>query len=160
MINKISRTNVLDFDMQVACDKGAEVELLSPNGGVATGILITIVGKDSKLLRDYAKNKRDKDLAKDYEAKKKGKDFGALTVAEALDAKYEQIFACMNGWRHVARDLEGKIVEESKTLLFGTEKPEELAFSLASVKKFFGRCPWAFLQIEEEINNYANFTKN
>jgi hypothetical protein len=88
------------FDTVSACNNGAKIELLKPNGD-GSGIFIFILGRDSDVYKTFEREQRDSMNRKIMLARKRGQDI-RLDSAEMTEEKEIELLARLTtGWENV-----------------------------------------------------------
>lgn len=142
--------DILSLDTQTACDTSIDVELMSPLDGNGIGVFFTIVGKDSKICKDYSRDQIDEALKKAHRAKQRGKDLELQTSEKLHNKEIDFLVVCTRGWY----SRTSKSDDFKKTITFGTE---ELEFNKVNVKKVYSRLPWIPIQIDDAIGDISLF---
>ncbi len=93
------------FDTVSACNKGARIELLDPEGD-GSGIFISILGTDSDEFKNIEKEQRDYMNRKIMLARKRGQDL-RLDSAEMSDEKeIDMLSRITTGWENMPDEFE------------------------------------------------------
>jgi hypothetical protein len=88
------------FDTVSACNSGAKIELLKPNGD-GSGIFISVLGRDSDVYKTFEREQRDSMNRKIMLARKRGQDI-RLDSAEMTEEKEIELLARLTtGWENV-----------------------------------------------------------
>ena len=147
--------DVLDFDTEAKSSEGVELEILEPVNNNPTGIMITVVGKDSTHARSYLKDVANDALRRDAKRQARGKKEEVKTVDQLQDQNLSFLAACTTSWRLLDRDDDSN--STTNTIVLGGE---ELQFTKENIKKLYKKCPWIAPQVDEWIGDYSNFIKD
>lgn len=131
------------IDTATASDKGFELELRHPVTNAATGVFITVLGKDSKVFKDYVRAKANERLRKDMMTRNRGKDNDPPTVEQLERDTIDLLTACTLSWRDgdaASITLGGKALE----------------FNEANVRTVYAITPIRD-QVDEAIGDMGNF---
>lgn len=137
------------LNSSVACDKGAEIEILDFERN-PTGIFITVLGKDSQVFREHVKQDVNARLRREALANRRGKESPIPTAEEAEEKATELLILCTVSWRQ--KDSDGKFKD---TITYGDQ---ELAFSVANCKLLYETLLPVRRQVDEAIGDLENFT--
>lgn len=99
MDNKIVKS-LAAFDTVAACNKGYEYEVLLPNGD-ASGIFITMLGKDSDEFKKYEREQRDFMNRKIMKSRKRGQDLQLDSAEMSEEKEIDLLTRLTTGWRNV-----------------------------------------------------------
>lgn len=138
--------DLASLDTVAACDAGAEIELLHPTTDAPLGIFISVLGRDSRVFKDYTRQSINTRLRKEAVNRKRGRDPEVATVEAAEEDSTAALVACTQGWR----------TGDVKTLLF---KGQDLPFSPPNALLVYNALPWIKRQVDEGIGDLANFLK-
>lgn len=138
--------DLASLDTVAACDAGAEIELLHPTTDAPLGIFISVLGRDSRVFKDYTRQSINTRLRKEAVNRKRGRDPEVATVEAAEEDSTAALVACTQGWR----------TGDVKTLLF---KGQALPFSPPNALLVYNALPWIKRQVDEGIGDLANFLK-
>lgn len=122
------------LDLSAQADKGADLSLEHPVTGEELGITITLLGTDSAVYRNHARELQRARIAKMAKSRNKKIDF-SVTEDEEADA----LAVCTVGWSGVV--LNGK----------------ELEFSHDAAVDLYVSYPWIKEQVDAFIGDRANF---
>lgn len=138
--------DLASLDTVAACDAGAEIELLHPTTDAPLGIFISVLGRDSRVFKDYTRQSINTRLRKEAVNRKRGRDPEVATVEAAEEDSTAALVACTQGWR----------TGDVKTLLF---KGQDLPYSPPNALLVYNALPWIKRQVDEGIGDLANFLK-
>ena len=138
--------DLASLDTVAACDAGAEIELLHPTTDAPLGIFISVLGRESRVFKDYTRQSINTRLRKEAVNRKRGRDPEVATVEAAEEDSTAALVACTQGWR----------TGDVKTLLF---KGQDLPFSPPNALLVYNALPWIKRQVDEGIGDLANFLK-
>jgi len=147
----VTRIDLGDIDTVKGSNEGFDVELYHPATNADTGIIITVLGKDSDAFQKTNKQQQKKRMDR---LSKNGFRGGKVAPPsqEEMDAdSLELLASCTVGWKTIIDESSG-----SETILLDGE---ELSFSLVNAKKVYKRFPWIKEQIDTAIGDRANFIK-
>ncbi len=140
------------LDTVTASETGAEIELRHPVTGEGLDVFITVLGKDAQQVRDYTREKADEYLRNIALAKRRGKAEEIQTMEKFDLSQIEFLTVCTVGWRWGDKQGVFPLQRAGKPI-------EELAFNVVNVKRLYTELPEAKKQIDEAINEAANFIK-
>ena len=148
----MSKFDLSCLDTVAAAEAGAEVELRHPVTGAGLDVFLTVLGKDSEVVRDYNREKGNEYLRKASIARKRGKDDEIQTMEKFEASSIELLTVCTTGWRWGERAGVFPLQKSGQPI-------EELAFSVQNVKRLYTEMPEARKQADEAIADQANFIK-
>lgn len=122
-----------------ACNSAAEVEIRHPVTGAATGVFISVLGKDSDTYRSILRGMADERLKRQAMGKA---DDSSLDKLEKRNI--EALAAVTTGWR---------TGDNPAVILNG----EELPFTAANARRVYEALLPVREQVTEAINNLENF---
>jgi len=139
------------LDTVKGSNDGFDVNLYNPATNEDTGIIITVLGKDSDCFQQITKkqNKKRMDMMS-----KNGFRSGKISSPsqEEIEANGLDLLAeCTTGWK--SSDENG----EYKDSIFLDKK--DVVFSVDNAKSLYSRFPWIKEQIDIAIGDRANFIK-
>lgn len=146
-----AKPKVLDIgaiDTIAASDAGADIELLHPTSGEATGVFVTILGKHSTTFRDIVRERVNHRVKKESYAARRGKPLDPRTAEQVEAEAIDLIVACTVGW-HTGD-------KAAQSIPFNGE---ELPFNHANAKRVFTERLWVREQIDNAIGDLENFIK-
>jgi len=125
---------------QIACDNGAEFELLHPFTNEPLGVFIKVLGRESETFQDYIKSRVNESLKKNALSIK-----SKIPTVEGNEAEsIELLVACTLGWR----------TGEVNTIEY---EGENLSFSVANALKVYKSQKWIRAQVDNAIGNMNLF---
>lgn len=137
------------IDTIQACNKAAEIEILHPVTRAPTGVLISVLGKDSDVYRSLVRGFADEKLRQQAVGR------GDIATLEKMEKQNNDALAAVTtGWRTVERNDKGEIVNEKPRI---TLSGEELEFSQANALRVYQRIIPVREQVAEAVNNLENF---
>lgn len=148
-------TDLSTLDTISACDQGAEIEIRHPATNAATGIFITVLGKDSSVFKAFSRAKTNARLNRDAMNARRGKDSASRTVEDIEQENLELLAACTVTWRTVVAGKGGAV--ESKPVIF--LKGEELSCTPENSIRVYRDFPTIYSQLDEAIGEMENFIK-
>lgn len=127
------------LDTVEACNKPAEVEIVHPVTGAATGVYFSVLGKDSDTYRSRIRALADQSLRNQALGK------APVETIDTLERRnIDALVAATVGWR---------TGDDPKVMLKG----EALEFSPANARKVYEALLPVREQIAEALNNLGNF---
>jgi hypothetical protein len=118
------------------CENKFTFPFIDENGD-ETSLLITVIGDQSKLVKDAIYKKINKDRIQEALLKKKGKDVPVKPIEDVIDENIEGIVACIVDWTGI-----------------DVEYSPEKAFELVSNNQLI------LEQVKEAAGNLSNFSKS
>jgi len=124
------------FNATKLCENNFTFPILDHNGDETT-LKITVIGDQSKTVKDAIYKKINKERQQEALLKKKGKDVPVKDIKDVIDENMEGFAACIVGWTGI-----------------DVEYSPENAFELISNSQL------VLEQVKEAASNLSNFTKS
>lgn len=144
--------------MKVATVGGAKISITHPRTGLATGIVISVLGSDSEAYRNLLRKQQNRRL--EAAAKNRGMRKGSTVTAEALEEEsLDLLIACTVGWETVEKDAKGADVSRPEIEM---DEGEWLPCTPENARRVYADPGLAWLreQVDAEIADRSNFLKS
>ena len=128
------------LDTIAACNKPFALDIIHPVSQEKTGVLISVVGKDSDIYRERIKAMANESLARDAANSRRGK-FDPSNIDKMEDKNIDALVAATVGWENVSLN--------KKELEFNAENARLVYKTILPVRE----------QVLEAINDLENFMR-
>lgn len=131
--------DLASIDLEAACDKGAEFELVHPVTEAPLGVFISVLGKESEVFQSAIKDRINEGIRKSAIMKPNNRAANIKTIEASEAENVELLVQCTVGWRNMV--FEG----------------QELSFSQENVRKIYKARPWVVKQVDAAVGNMELF---
>ena len=144
MTDEMKQIDLSSLDTVTGANAGFDVELFHPGTREDLGITIHVLGRDSDKYQEVSRRQQKRRTAKLSKGGfRPGNVGGSISPEELESGSIELLAECTTGW-------------SSNMALDG----EPLAFTVENAKTVYKRFPWIREQVDEAIDNRANFIKH
>ena len=136
--------DLANLDTAAACDKGAEIELYHPVTKAPLNVFFTVLGEDSAVFKNKAREFANARLRREATMRGRGKTAEVRSLEDSEIDNLSILAECTTGWR----------TGNSPTV---TIDGRELPFSKKNAEDFYQRFPKFRDQIQDAITELENF---
>jgi len=142
----MSKFDLSNLDTVKGSNSGFDVELYNPATNEDTGIVITVLGKDSDRFQEISKKQNKKRMDRMSKTGFRSGKIAPPSQEEIEDNGLDLLAECTTGWR----SQDGNTIPLDK---------KDVPFSVEAAKALYTRFPWIREQVDTAIGDRANFIK-